>query len=105
VDRTIPTKLNYYISVKYRDEGLPEDTVRLGVTLILEGSANDYTGKGMYGGKIIIRDPEVENTNENVIVGNTVLYGATGGEFYAAGRAGERFAIRNSGAAITWERV
>ncbi len=114
VDRTIPTKLNYYISVKYKDEGLPEDTIRLrfkgtagqsfgafnhrGVTLILEGSANDYAGKGMYGGRIIIRDPEIENTKDNVIVGNTVLYGATGGEFYASGRAGERFAIRNSGA-------
>ncbi len=114
VDRTIPTKLNYYIAKKYKDKGLPEDTVNLtfkgtagqsfgafnhrGVKLVLIGDANDYVGKGMYGGKIIIKPEGIENTSENVIVGNTVLYGATGGEFYAAGRAGERFAIRNSGA-------
>ncbi len=119
VDRTIPTKINYYIAKKYRDEGLPEDTIRLtfrgtagqsfgafnhrGVTLTLIGDANDYTGKGMYGGKIIIRAEGIENTKDNVIVGNTVLYGATGGEFYAAGRAGERFAIRNSGAVAVVE--
>jgi len=114
VHRTIPTKINYYISIKYRDEGLPEDTIRLtfrgtagqsfgafnhrGVTLKLVGDANDYVGKGMWGGKIILIPEGVERTHENVIMGNTCLYGAIGGELYAAGRAGERFGVRNSGA-------
>ena len=114
VHRTIPTKINYYIAVKYRDEGLPEDTIRLtfrgtagqsfgafnhrGVTLKLIGDANDYVGKGMWGGKIILIPEGVERTHENVIMGNTCLYGAIGGELYAAGRAGERFGVRNSGA-------
>ena len=114
VHRTVPTKLNYYIAVKYRDEGLPEDTIRLtfrgtagqsfgafnhrGLTLRLIGEANDYVGKGMWGGKIILVPEGVERTHENVIMGNTCLYGAIGGELYAAGRAGERFGVRNSGA-------
>jgi len=119
IHRTIPTKINYYISLKYRDEGLPEDTLRLtfrgtagqsfgafnhrGVTLRLVGDANDYVGKGMWGGKIILIPEGVEQTHENVIMGNTCLYGAIGGELYAAGRAGERFAIRNSGAVAVVE--
>jgi len=119
IDRTIPTRLAYYIAVKYKDEGLPEDTVVLrfkgtagqsfgafnhkGMTLILEGDANDYVGKGMNGGKIIIRQPDVKDTQNHVIMGNTCLYGATGGELYAAGKAGERFAIRNSGAVAVIE--
>ncbi len=119
VHRTIPTKLNYYIAVKYRDEGLPEDTIRLtfrgtagqsfgafnhrGLTLKLIGDANDYVGKGMWGGKIIIVPEGVERTHENVIMGNTCLYGAIGGELFAAGRAGERFGVRNSGAVAVVE--
>ncbi|HIQ31134.1 MAG TPA: glutamate synthase subunit alpha, partial [Aquifex aeolicus] len=62
------------------------------------GEANDYVGKGMWGGKIILVPEGVERTHENVIMGNTCLYGAIGGELYAAGRAGERFGVRNSGA-------
>ncbi|WP_448588362.1 glutamate synthase large subunit [Thermocrinis sp.] len=114
VDRSIPTRLAYYIAVKYRDEGLPEDTINLtfygtagqsfgafnhrGVSLTLIGDANDYVGKGMYGGRIVIKPSDVQDTNNHVIMGNTCLYGATGGELYAAGRAGERFGVRNSGA-------
>ncbi len=119
IHRTIPTKINYYIALKYRDEGLPEDTIRLtfrgtagqsfgafnhrGVTLKLVGDANDYVGKGMWGGKIILVPEGIEKTHENVIMGNTCLYGAIGGELYAAGRAGERFGVRNSGAVAVVE--
>ncbi|ADC89619.1 Glutamate synthase (ferredoxin) [Thermocrinis albus DSM 14484] len=114
IDRSIPTRLAYHIAVRYRDQGLPEDTVCLtfvgtagqsfgafnhrGMSLTLIGDANDYVGKGMYGGRIVIKPSDVRETNLHVIMGNTCLYGATGGELYAAGRAGERFAVRNSGA-------
>jgi glutamate synthase (NADPH/NADH) large chain len=114
VDRSIPVKLNYHIALRYKDTGLPPDTLRLtfkgtagqsfgafnhkGLSLTLIGDANDYAGKGMFGGRIIIRPLNVRETYRHVIMGNTVLYGATGGEFYAAGRSGERFAVRNSGA-------
>ena len=119
VHRTVPTKINYYIAVKYRDEGLPEDTIRLifrgtagqsfgafnhrGVTLRLIGDANDYVGKGMWGGKIILIPTDIKETHKNVIMGNTCLYGAIGGKLFAAGRAGERFAVRNSGAVAVVE--
>jgi glutamate synthase (NADPH/NADH) large chain len=114
VNRSVPLKLNYHISLRYKDEGLPPDTINLefrgtagqsfgafnhrGVSITLIGDANDYVGKGMYGGKIVIRPEGIRDPHNHVIIGNTVLYGATGGEFYAAGRAGERFAVRNSGA-------
>jgi len=114
IDRSVPLKLNYHIALKYRDKGLPTDTINLtfrgsagqsfgafnhrGLSLTLIGDANDYVGKGMYGGKIIIRPKGISDPHNHVILGNTVLYGATGGELYAAGRAGERFAVRNSGA-------
>lgn len=114
VDRSVPTRLAYYIALKYRDEGLPEDTINLtfvgtagqsfgafnhrGMSLTLIGDANDYVGKGMYGGRIVIRPSDVEDTQNHTIAGNTILYGATGGELYIAGRVGERFAVRNSGA-------
>ncbi|MFN7064721.1 MAG: glutamate synthase large subunit [Aquificaceae bacterium] len=114
VDRSVPTRLAYYIALKYKDEGLAEDTINLvfkgtagqsfgafnhrGMSLTLIGDANDYVGKGMYGGRIAIRNLEVEEAQRHVIIGNTCLYGATCGEFYANGRAGERFAVRNSGA-------
>ncbi len=113
IDRSIPVRLNYHISRKYHDQGLPADTVRLtfkgtagqsfgafnhqGLSLTLIGDANDYTGKGMFGGRIAIIPSDIREPHRHVIVGNTVLYGATGGEFYAAGMAGERFAVRNSG--------
>jgi len=118
-DRTIPTKINYFISLFYGDKGLPEDTIKLtfrgtagqsfgafnhkGVSLTLIGDANDYVGKGMYGGRIVIIPTDVQETDKNVIMGNTCLYGATGGELFAAGVAGERFAIRNSGAVAVIE--
>ena len=121
VDRSVPTRLSYYIGRKYKDEGLPEDTIKLvfkgtagqsfgafnhrGVSITLLGDANDYVGKGMYGGRIVIRPTDVEDTQNHFIVGNTVLYGATGGEVYIAGKAGERFAVRNSGAIAVVEGV
>ena len=114
INRSVPVKLNYHISRKYGDAGLPADTIRVifrgtagqsfgafnhrGLSLTLIGEANDYAGKGMYGGRIVIRPDGLSEPHKHIIVGNTVLYGATGGEFYAAGRAGERFAVRNSGA-------
>ncbi len=76
-----------------------------GLNLTLEGDANDYVGKGMGGGRIVIRPPEGAGyvARDTAIIGNTCLYGATGGELYAAGRAGERFAVRNSGATAVIE--
>lgn len=76
-----------------------------GLRLVLEGEANDYVGKGMAGGEIIIKPPKNANfvPHENIIIGNTVLYGATGGYMFVAGRAGERFAVRNSGATAVIE--
>ncbi len=119
IDRSIPASLNYHIAVRYSDNGLPEDTIRLtfrgtagqsfgafnhkGLFLTLIGDANDYVGKGMFGGRIVIKPTGIPESHEHVIVGNTVLYGAIGGEFYAAGRAGERFAVRNSGASAVIE--
>jgi glutamate synthase domain-containing protein 3 len=75
-----------------------------GVRLALDGEANDYVGKSMSGGRIVVRAPAGDAGNP-VLVGNTVLYGATGGELYVAGRAGERFAVRNSGASAVVEGV
>jgi glutamate synthase (NADPH/NADH) large chain len=103
--------------------GLPDDSIRVrlqgsagqsfgaflaaGITLELEGDANDYVGKGLSGGRVIVRPPAGTRfpPEENVIIGNTVLYGATGGELYASGLAGERFAVRNSGASAVVEGV
>ncbi|HMK48652.1 MAG TPA: glutamate synthase large subunit, partial [Thermodesulfovibrionales bacterium] len=119
INRSVPLKLNYHISKKYGDAGLPADTISLtfrgtagqsfgafnhrGISLTLIGEANDYVGKGMYGGRIVIRPDQLSAPHRHIIAGNTVLYGATGGEFYAAGRAGERFAVRNSGAVAVVE--
>ena len=104
------------VARKYGHAGLPEDTIWLklkgvagqsfgawvahGITLDLEGEANDYVGKGLSGGKLIVRPaPESGiNPDESMIIGNTVLYGAVTGECYFRGIAGERFAVRNSGA-------
>jgi glutamate synthase (ferredoxin) len=122
-DRTVGARLAGEIARRYGDEGLPPRTivVRLhgsagqsfgafcinGLHLLLFGEANDYVGKGMAGGEIIVRPPLTARwaTNANFIAGNTVLYGATGGTFFAAGRAGERFAVRNSGAVAVVEGV
>jgi glutamate synthase domain-containing protein 3 len=77
------------------------------VHIDLTGEANDYVGKGMAGGEIVIRPPAEHrfDPKDNIIVGNTVLYGATGGEFFACGRAGERFAVRNSGCVAVIEGI
>jgi len=115
-DRATGTMLSGRIAEKYGRDGLPHNTIRLtfrgsagqsfgaflarGITLRLEGDANDYLGKGLSGGKIIVVPPEgsVFPAEQNVIIGNTILYGATSGEVYIRGVAGERFCVRNSGA-------
>jgi glutamate synthase domain-containing protein 2/glutamate synthase domain-containing protein 1/glutamate synthase domain-containing protein 3 len=123
VNRAVGTILGSEVTRKYGAEGLPEDTIRLhfkgsagqsfgafvpkGITLTLEGDANDYVGKGLSGGKIIVFPPE-ESTfipEENIIIGNVALYGATSGEAYIRGVAGERFCVRNSGVSAVVEGV
>jgi glutamate synthase (ferredoxin) len=114
-NRSVGTILGYHITKKYGGECLPEDTVNAhfngsagmsfgafvpkGVTMTLEGDANDYLGKGLSGGKITVYPPRYSSfvAEENIIVGNVCLYGATAGEVYIRGIAGERFAVRNSG--------
>ncbi len=123
VHRTVGTMLSGEVARRYGSEGLPDETIRLhftgsagqsfgaflakGVTLVLEGDANDYTGKGLSGGKLIVYPPRESSfrPEENVLIGNTVLYGATSGEAYFNGVAGERFAVRNSGATAVVEGV
>ena len=115
VDRTVGATLSKQISKEHGVEGLPADTLSLrfdgtagqsfgaftqdGVTMELVGSANDYLGKGLSGGKLVVRTPEDAGyeASENIITGNVALYGATQGECYVNGAAGERFAVRNSG--------
>ncbi len=122
-DRAVGTILGAEISRKFGAEGLPDDTIRLnfkgsagqsfgaflplGVALTLEGDSNDYVGKGLSGGKIIVFPPKDSTfaAHENIIVGNTVLYGATGGQAFISGVAGERFAVRNSGTNAVIEGV
>jgi glutamate synthase (NADPH/NADH) large chain len=123
VNRTVGTILGYEVTSRHGAAGLPDDTIRLhfsgsagqsfgafvprGVTLTLEGDANDYLGKGLSGGKIVVYPPREATfvPEENILVGNVVLYGATSGEAYFRGVAGERFAVRNSGAATVVEGV
>jgi glutamate synthase (ferredoxin) len=123
VNRTVGTILGSEIIKRYGEEGLPEDTIKInfkgsagqsfgafipkGETLILEGDSNDYIAKGLSGGKIIVYPPKNSrfNAEENVIVGNVALYGATSGEIYISGLVGERFAVRNSGATAVVEGV
>ncbi|MBV9275328.1 MAG: glutamate synthase large subunit, partial [Verrucomicrobia bacterium] len=122
-NRAVGTKLSGEIAYLWGEQGLPDGTIELklegsagqsfgaflspGVKLILTGEANDYVGKGMAGGEIILKPfPNRKyEAHENSIIGNTCLYGATGGEFFAAGRAGERFAVRNSGVVAVIEGV
>ena len=122
-NRTVGTILGYHITKKYGAEGLPEDTVNAhfngsagmsfgafvpkGVTMTLEGDANDYLGKGLSGGKISVYPPRHSDfvPEENIIVGNVCLYGATAGEVYIRGMAGERFAVRNSGVSAVVEGI
>ena len=121
--RTVGAKLSGEIARRYGDTGLPDRTIQCnfegsagqsfgafcisGVQFVLTGEANDYVGKGMAGGELIIKPASTASfeTSENAIIGNTVLYGATGGTLYAAGRVGERFCVRNSGATAVVEGV
>ena len=116
IDRSYGAMLSGVIAKKYGFNGLNEDSIVVnlkgtagqsfgtflskGVTLILDGEANDYVGKGLSGGRIVVKpfSKSKIQSNENIIVGNTVLYGAISGECYFSGVAGERFAVRNSGA-------
>ncbi len=115
-DRAVGTMLSYEVSRRFGSQGLPENFVTVdfkgsagqsfgaflapGITFRLSGDANDYLGKGLSGGRIVVNQSggSTFRSQENIIVGNTVLYGATSGELYAAGVAGERFCVRNSGA-------
>jgi glutamate synthase (NADPH/NADH) large chain len=115
-DRSIGARLSGEIAAQHGNQGMVEAPITLdligtagqsfgvwnvgGLNLILEGDANDYVGKGMTGGKLVVKPPRNSGfqTNEAAIIGNTCLYGATGGKLFAAGTAGERFAVRNSGA-------
>ena len=121
INRTAGTMLSHEVVRRFGHQGLPEDSIHIqlqgtagqsfgaflarGVTLDLVGDANDYTGKGLSGGRIIVRSPNDFRGfgPEHIIVGNTVLYGATEGEAYFNGVAGERFAVRNSGAVTVVE--
>ncbi len=122
-DRTAGTILSNEISKKYQAEGLPDDTIHFnftgtagqsfgafnakGLTMELEGDANDYFGKGLSGAKLIVYPSKKASfvPEENSIIGNVALYGATSGEAYIRGKAGERFAVRNSGAQVVVEGV
>jgi glutamate synthase (NADPH/NADH) large chain len=122
-DRTIGTILSNEISKKYKEEGLPDDTIHFkftgtagqsfgafntkGVTLELEGDANDYFGKGLSGAKLVVY-PSLQASfvpEDNIIIGNVAFYGATSGLSFIRGKAGERFAVRNSGATAVVEGV
>ena len=123
VNRTVGAMLSGRIAKKYGQQGLAEDTIRVkftgsagqsfgaflsrGVSFELEGDANDYVGKGLSGGRLVIYPPRQSRfvAEENIIVGNTVLYGAIEGECYFRGVAGERFAVRNSGVTAVVEGV
>ena len=123
IDRTVGATLAGAIASRWGDAGLPEGEIQVrfngtagqsfgafaihGMRLELTGEANDYVGKGLGGGEIILRAPDHARyrTHDSVLMGNTVLYGATGGSLWAAGQAGERFAVRNSGATAVVEGV
>ena len=123
VNRTFGAMLSGEVAKRYGNKGLPDDTIAIyakgtagqsfgaflaqGISIQLEGDGNDYVGKGMSGGRISILPPKDCSIDpaENIIVGNTVLYGATSGECYFNGIAGERFAVRNSGAIAVVEGV
>ena len=116
IHRAVGTRLSHYIYKKFGKEGIKENTIEInlsgsagqslgafgikGLKLNVTGDANDYVGKGLSGATIVIKPPSNSNlvSNENTIVGNTVLYGSTSGKLFAAGQSGERFAVRNSGA-------
>ncbi|MEV4924159.1 glutamate synthase large subunit [Streptomyces roseoverticillatus] len=123
INRTVGTMLGHEVTKRFGGAGLPDDTIDItftgsagqsfgaflprGVTLRLEGDANDYVGKGLSGGRIVVRpDRGADHLAEySVIAGNTLAYGATGGELFLRGRVGERFCVRNSGATVVSEGV
>jgi glutamate synthase (ferredoxin) len=123
IDRVVGTIVGSEISKRYSENGLPEDTIKLtfvgsagqsfgafvpkGMSLELEGDANDYIGKGLSGGKIIVYPPKNSDfvPEENILIGNVAFYGATSGEVYINGIAGERFCVRNSGIKAVVEGV
>jgi len=123
VHRSVGTMLSGEIARRYGSSGLPDETIRIqltgsagqslgaflakGVTLTLEGEANDYVGKGLSGGRIVVYPPRASGfaPEENILIGNVALYGATSGEALFNGVAGERFAVRNSGATAVVEGV
>jgi glutamate synthase (ferredoxin) len=123
VNRVVGTITGSEVTRKYGAEGLPEDTINLyftgsagqsfgafvprGMTLTLEGDANDYLGKGLSGGRLIVFPPKASTfvAEENIVIGNVALYGATSGEAFVRGVAGERFCVRNSGASAVVEGV
>jgi len=122
-DRTVGTMLSHEIAKRYGAAGLPDDTIKIhfsgsagqsfgawassGMTLQIRGDANDYFGKGLSGGRLVIAPPPGSSFvfEENIIIGNVSFYGATGGEAFVNGMAGERFCIRNSGASVVVEGV
>ncbi|CAN5576899.1 glutamate synthase large subunit [soil metagenome] len=125
VNRTVGTMLGHEVTKRHGGLGLPDDTIQVtfrgaagqsfgaflpkGVTLRLQGEANDYAGKGLSGGRIVVRPPEAPHPDfaaeDNIIAGNVLLYGATGGEAFFRGKVGERFCVRNSGATAVVEGV
>ncbi len=123
VNRTVGTMLGHEVTKRYRGAGLPDGTIDLtftgsagqsfgaflpsGITLRLEGDANDYVGKGLSGGRVVVRPAREARfeAREQVIAGNTIGYGATSGELFLRGLAGERFCVRNSGATAVVEGV
>jgi len=123
INRVVGTMLSNEVAKRWKDEMLPDDTINIkltgsagqslgawlakGITLTVEGDANDYVGKGLSGGKIVIYPPKQSSfkAEENIIAGNVNLYGATGGEAYIRGIAAERFAVRNSGASAVVEGI
>jgi len=122
-DRTVGTMLGHEVTRRYGGAGLPNDTIRIrftgsagqsfaafvprGMTMTLVGDANDGVGKGLSGGKVVVYPPPLSTfkSEENIIVGNVAFYGATSGEGYVRGVAGERFCVRNSGATVVVEGV
>jgi glutamate synthase (NADPH/NADH) large chain len=122
-DRTVGTMLGYEVTKRYGGGGLPDDTIKMtfagsagqsfgaflpcGITMTLVGDANDGFGKGLSGGRLIAYPPlrSTFRTEENIIIGNVAFYGATGGEGFVSGVAGERFCVRNSGATVVVEGV
>ncbi|WP_373652090.1 glutamate synthase large subunit [Schlesneria sp. DSM 10557] len=123
IDRALGTILSHEVSKKWGEQGLPDDTIRVrckgsagqtlggwlakGITIEVEGDANDFVGKGLSGGRLIVYPPAASQftAEENIIIGNVALYGATAGEAFFRGRAAERFCVRNSGASCVVEGV